>query len=287
MKKISHRQQVSFAEFLQNELGTQIPPKLLPRRLRVIGHVAILWLNPHIVHYKNLVGQAVLKYNTKIRSVLRRTAAIRGPYRQPAVELIAGSPETETSFRENKVTFHIDPMKVMFSLGNKDERLRMSKLGSGEFVIDMFAGIGYFSLPIAVHAGPKIVHAIEWNPDAFHYLKQNIEANKVSDWVEPHFGDAGILAPNISQGQADRVIMGLIQGTSQYLKQGISCLRPGGIIHIHEIGPRGNVNRELLANLEKITSSMNLQVKSQNTRTIKTYNPQYNHFVVDAEIHPK
>jgi tRNA wybutosine-synthesizing protein 2 len=200
------------------------------------------------------------------------------------VELIAGAPETETVFRENKVIFHLDPMKVMFSVGNKAERLRMSKLGTDEFVIDMFAGIGHLSLPMAVHAKPKIIHAIEWNPDAFHYLKQNIQANNVSQLFQPHFGDTGQLAPRVGKGQADRVIMGLIQGTTQYLKQGMHCLRPGGMMHIHELGPKENMATDLFSAVQKTALKMNRQVELSSTITIKTYNPKYNHFVLDIQL---
>ena len=284
MKKIPRVHRKTFHQFLQTELGDQISSELLPRRIRILGHVAILWLNQQVVDAKELIGETTLRYSPKIRSVLRRTEAISGTYRKPAVELIAGSPETETFFRENKVVFHIDPMKVMFSVGNKAERLRMSKLGSAEVVIDMFAGIGQLSLPMAVHAKPKMIHAIEWNPDAFHYLTQNIQANNVSEIVQPHFGDTRLVVPTFGQGIADRCIMGLIQGTELYLEPGIRCVRSGGIMHIHEIGPKEDMVTKLFQKIKRVTSSMARQVELVKTRTIKTYNPKYNHFVLDIEI---
>lgn len=274
----------SFHKFLSEKLGEEVSTELLPRRLRILGHVAILWLDPRIDQFKSQIGQAVLEFDSKIQSVLSRTAAISGPFRQPALELIAGTNQTETAFKENHVIFHLDPMKVMFSLGNKGERLRMSKMGTNEFVVDMFAGVGQFSLPMAVHARSQKIHAIEWNPDAYHYLKKNIKVNKVSEIVEPHFGDAGLIATGIAQGKADRVLMGLIQGTTKYLKQGISCLRPNGIIHIHEIGPKGDMVTEIISGLRKTAHSMNRKIKPISTHTIKTYNPQYNHFVIDVQI---
>lgn len=284
MKKIPKAHRTTFSKFIQTRLGDQIPSELLPRRLRLLGHVAILWLHPTVVPYKELIGQTVMEYNPKIRSVVRRVAAISGPYRQPALELIAGSPKTETSFKENNVIFHLDPRKVMFSLGNKAERVRMSKVGTNDFVIDMFAGIGQFSLPMAVHAKPRHIDAMEWNPDAYYYLQKNIEVNKVSNILQPHFGDSKILVPQISQGEADRVIMGLIQGTTQYLNQGISCLKPGGVMHLHEIGPRHESTKEVLSTLEKSARSLKRHLTVLRTQTIKTYNPQYTHFVIDVQI---
>lgn len=273
---------MTYYQFLQTRLEDKIPPELLPRRIRILGHVAILWLNPQIVKHKKLIGETTLEYNHKIQSVIRRTDAIAGPYRQPAVELIAGSQETETVFRENKVVYHIDPMKVMFSVGNKTERLRMSQLGSDEFVIDMFAGIGQLSLPMAVHAKPRVIHAIEWNPDAYQYLQQNIQANKVTETYTSHFGDTSLITPGI--GKADRVIMGLIQGTDMYLEQGVQCLRSGGIMHIHEIGPKERMETELLMKIEKVAALTDRRVELRNTRMIKTYSPRYNHFVLDVQL---
>jgi tRNA wybutosine-synthesizing protein 2 len=285
VNKISSSHRKRYYQFLQTRLKDQIPPELLPRRIRILGHVAILWLNPQIVKHKTLIGKTTLEYSSKIRSVIRRTDAIAGPYRQPAVELIAGSHETETDFQENKVVFHIDPMKVMFSVGNKAERLRMSQLGSDEFVIDMFAGIGQLSLPMAVHAKPRVIHAIEWNPNAYHYLQQNILANKVSEIFIPHFGDTRLITPSV--GKADRIIMGLIQGTDLYLEQGVKRLRSGGIMHIHEIGPKEEMETELLTKLKKVAASTARRVELINTRVIKTYSPRYSHFAIDVQLFDK
>ena len=52
--------------------------------------------------------------------------------------------------------YKLDPLKVMFSSGNVDEKQRMAHLDCrGETVVDMFAGIGYFTMPLAVRAGRR------------------------------------------------------------------------------------------------------------------------------------
>lgn len=279
-----HTGRKSFYRFLCQKLGDSVSHDSLPRRLRILGHVSVLWLEPEATPAKERIGQAVLEFDPKIRSVLRRTAPISGPFRQPAMELIAGDSDTETAFRENYCTFHLDPMKVMFSIGNKAERARMSQLGAGELVIDMFAGIGQFSIPMAVHARPRMIHAIEWNPDAFNYLQQNIQANRVSHLVTPHLGDTGILAPQIAKGKADRVLMGLIQGTTRYLSQAIACLHAGGTLHVHEIGPREDAISGMINALEHAAQHEGRRVTLLSTRTVKTYSPGWNHFVLDAQL---
>ena len=45
----------------------------------------------------------------------------------------------------------------------------------------MFAGIGYFTLPLLVHALAKLLYACEWNPNAIKALNYNLKDNKVAD----------------------------------------------------------------------------------------------------------
>lgn len=60
----------------------------------------------------------------------------------------------------------------MFSAGNISERHRIAKLNcEGQIVVDMFAGIGYFTLPYLVHARAEFLYACEWNPYAVEALR--------------------------------------------------------------------------------------------------------------------
>ena len=56
--------------------------------------------------------------------------------------------------RENGILYCLDVTRCMFSSGNGTEKARMGRLACcGEIVVDLFAGIGYCSLPLLVHAG--------------------------------------------------------------------------------------------------------------------------------------
>ena len=48
-----------------------------------------------------------------------------------------------------------------------------------QVVVDLYAGIGYFTLPYLVHAQASKVIACEWNPEAVEMLKRNLKDNKV------------------------------------------------------------------------------------------------------------
>ena len=110
--------------------------------------------------------------------------------RTPHTEVLWGY-VGEVEHHENGYTYIFDPRKVMYSQGNRVEKMRMAHLVSQgkppERVADMFAGIGYFSVPMA-GSGAK-VHAMEINPVAFGYLERNIVRNGLSDRIIPSLGD--------------------------------------------------------------------------------------------------
>jgi tRNA wybutosine-synthesizing protein 2 len=251
--------------------------KLLPSGWQVLGDIVIVTLRAELEHRKTEIGEALLYLYPSCRTVLL-DRGITGQMRQPVREIIAGE-NTETIHRENGCLFKLDAMRIMFSQGNLVEKKRMSRLGKGEVVVDMFAGIGYFSIPMAVHSKPLKIYAIEINPEAFGYLNENIMLNKVSGIIEPVAGDCSIVTP---RGIADRVIMGYLDG-HPYLGQGIRALVPGGIIHYHEAVPEA-VERRPVERIMETSGKLGRNAEIIGARRIKKYAPGVWHVVVDAKV---
>ncbi|MCX6694306.1 MAG: SAM-dependent methyltransferase [Methanomicrobiales archaeon] len=154
---------------------------------------------------------------------------VRGPMRLPDAEVIYGS-SGEVCHREGGVSFRFDPMAVMFAQGNYTEKVRVAtSVGPGERVADMFAGIGYFTIPVALHGGT--VHAMEINPGAYQYLLTNISENGVASRVNPACGDCR----DLLIGVYDRIIMGHFDAHSM-LADALAHVRPGSILHLHACG---------------------------------------------------
>ena len=252
--------------------------KFLPSGWQVLGDIIIVTLNPLIEERKTEIGKALLALYPKCRTVLL-DKGIGGQMREPQREVIAGDGKTVTLHRENGCVFKIDAMKLMFSKGNLAEKRRMSKLGSGEIVVDMFAGIGYFSIPMGVHAKPKKIYSIEINPLSFEYLKENIRLNKVGNIIEPLHGDCAQLTP---VGVANRVIMGYFDGL-EYLEHGIRALVSGGILHYHEAVPEAVASRPVERIIEE-AGKLGRSVEVIEVHRIKKYAPRVWHVVVDAIV---
>lgn len=152
-----------------------------------------------------------------------------GACRTPTTEILYGS-TGDVIHRESGLIFCIDPSKVMFSQGNRTEKMRMAALSQeGERVADMYAGIGYFTLPVARAGG--FVHAMEINPVAYEYLQKNIVLNQLSERIVAGCGDCR----DLLSGKYDRVIMGHFDSANALL-QVISHVHQGSVLHVHSSG---------------------------------------------------
>jgi tRNA wybutosine-synthesizing protein 2 len=252
----------------------------VPAGWQVLGNIIIVDIPEILEDKETRIAEALLSMYPKCRTVVR-DFGIEGQFRQPKRELLLGS-ETETIHREHGCFFKQDVTKVMYSKGNLEERKRMSRLGEGEVIVDMFAGIGYFSIPMAVHSRPKKITGIEINPESFAYLKENIRLNKVEDIFIPICGDCSKAAP---EGTADRVLMGYVGTTHHYLEPAIKALKKGGgILHYHETVPESLTRTRPQERVRKAACSLGKKVEILETRRIKKYSPGVLHVVVDVRI---
>jgi tRNA wybutosine-synthesizing protein 2 len=248
-------------------------------RYKVLGEAVLLKLGP-----EDDIGEAlsfVESRHPRARWVLAYEG-VWGPLRKPRVRLLKGEEPVVTVYREGGVEYEIDAANLMLSLGNKFERFRMAAtVRSWETVVDMFAGVGQFTLPIAVHARPVKVHSIELDREAYMFLVRNARRNRVEEVVVPHLGDCREVTAELGQ-VADRVIMGYFGGTLEYLPHALSVLRPGGgVIHVHEV-VRSEELEAFARQVVKRAEELGYRAVPVWIRTVKTYSPDEVHVVVDV-----
>ena len=260
---------------------------LLPANKQKIGDILIVSIPEALSHKKKEIGELLLLFDKKTRLVLN-DGGIQGQYRIPNREIIgvrfndSERQSTETIHTENGCRFKLDVSKIMFSKGNLEEKRRLTAVCSGETIIDMFAGIGYFSIPIAVHSEPLKIISIELNPESYNYLCENIRLNGVSDIIEPICGDCLAATP---ENTADRVLMGYVGTTHEYLEAGIRAIKKeGGILHYHETVHQNDYPTRPINRVSEAAKNCGRKASVLETRIIKKYSPGVYHIVVDAKI---
>lgn len=255
-----------------------------PNSWAVIGNVILVHV-PEDLTAPEEFGEALLELHGNAHTVVRREG-ITGEHREPSVQILAGDGDTETIHTEHGIQYALDVSQVMFSPGNKAERHRMRRITEpSDQVLDMFAGIGYFSLPIA--KASATVTAIERNPKAYQYLIENAVLNDVSDKVRAIPGDCSSVIESAVAGDidlsTDRIVMGYYEAY-EYLEPALSVIKPGGVIHFHEAVPNDLKWERPISHIETATEKQDRSFSITDKREIKTHGPGVTHVVIDLEI---
>ena len=204
----------------------------------VIGDIAVL--TETIAEQKEqLVAHALMNCHKNIKVVATRISPVEGVFRTRRLGIIAGEHRTETMHIENACRFKLDLEKVYFNprLAGERNRVAAQVARSGvdkEEIIDMFAGVGPFSIQIAKRAPQSHVTAIDINPEAIRYLRENMKLNGVRN-IEAIEGDIRDMYGNF-RDKADRIIMNLPKSAYLFLREALSMLKPrGGTIHFYDL----------------------------------------------------
>lgn len=222
-------------------------------------------------------AERLLAYQPNTKTVMYREGSIFGMFREPKIRKLAGD-GTVTIHREHGCSFKIDVEKIMWSKGNHTERVRLiRKVKKGEVIVDMFAGIGYFSIPLAKKSRARRIYSVELNPVAFSYLLDNIKLNKIRKVKAINADSSRVDIPE----KADRVLMGLLPSAKDFLPKALELVKKGGMIHYHGLdgAEPDNLFSEVRAACRR-KAKCELVGKSR----VKSWNPRKWHWVLDVKI---
>ena len=284
--ELSKKSPNSHVEILE-EILSKDELEFIPRSFDTIGDIVVVEIPEKLWEKRIIVGQALLKAHSSIKSVYVKSGKVSGVNRIRPVEHLVGEKKTRTIYKEHGSRFMVDIAKAYFSPRLSEEHKRIAnKVEAKETVADLFCGIGPFAIPIAKKIESKII-AIDINPNAIELLKENINLNKLKGKIVPFCGDCRLVVKEQKlEGIADRAIMNLPGYAIEFMDVACSVIKSeGGIVHFFEFVGGDNPEEAIVNDLKgEINRNKRKVKKILEVRRVRMSAPRQWQMVVDALI---
>jgi len=263
--------------------------KLVYKSYDVVGDIAVIRVPEPLKQQSKIIAEAVMQTTKRLRAVWRQTSSVSGNFRLRGLEFVLGERKTITLHKEHGCIFKVDLEKCYFSPRLSYERMRIAEqIQLGEVILNMFAGVGCYSIMIAKHSKPEKIFSIDINRVAIQCMQENIRFNKVEEKVVPVQGDAKKVIEERLQNVADRVLMPLPEKAYEYLDYALLALKPtGGRIHYYDFEhakkPEDPIEKIVAKVSEKLqTLGVNFIVEFE--RIVRTTGPNWYQVVLDIRV---
>ena len=250
-----------------------------------IGDIIIVRIPDSLLSKKKIIGKTLLDQVKTAKSVFYQSSSVEGDFRTRDLEILAGVDKTETEYKEFGCRFIVDVEKAFFSPRLSTERDRIAELvQDGEIVINMFGGVGMFSI-IAAKRKKCTVYNIDINPIAAKLCEKNIELNKklVGKVISIH-GDAAKIIEEQFRDQGDRVLMLLPERSDEFLNSAILATKRNGIIHYYSHIHADKKSQAAKLSEKHYLDTTPIKSKILNSKIVRAVGPRYYQTVVDVRI---
>jgi len=263
--------------------------ELLYKSYDMIGDIAIIRIPDSLKHRSKIVAEAIMQTQKRVKTVLGQASPVSGELRLRKLEWVAGEKKTETTYKEYGCLFKVDLERCYFSPRLSHERMRIShQVRSGEVVVNMFSGVGCYSIIIAKHSAAEKIYSIDINPTAVQYMRENVKVNRAGERVVPIQGDAKNVIEERLQNVADRVLMPLPKRAYEYLDYAVLALKPtGGWIHHYDFEHANKGESPIEKAKAKVVEKLpNLSVNLEASfgRIVRTTGPNWYQVALDFHL---
>ena len=197
-----------------------------------VGDIVIIKVPDGLAGKKGVIAEAILANVKTARAVFAQSSPVKGDFRVRDLEFLAGENRTVTEYREHGCRFKVDVARTYFSPRLSTERQRIAGLvRDGETIVNMFAGVGTYSIIMAKACKTCKVYSIDSNPVATDLCAENARLNKVTERVVPVCADAADYIRSQLAGAADRVLMPLPERAKEFVGPAVAALKERGVVH--------------------------------------------------------
>ena len=255
----------------------------------VVGDIAIVRLTKDNPNKAKEYASRILSTNKSLKTVLQQVSPISGEFRLHTLKYLAGENKANTIHKESGCSFAVNLATCYFSPRLSFERSRVARaVNIGESVINMFAGVGCFSILIAKTAKLTKIFSIDANPSALEFLCRNITVNRVYSQVIPILGDSKKVVQENFLGVADRVLMPLPAKAFEYLDVALAALNPhGGWIHYYDFG-HANAKEDAIEKTKlkvcKRLDELKVHFDIPFSRIVRSTGPNWVQIVLDIHV---
>jgi len=281
---------------MRKDLKSLLAGKLEPWELRllyksydIVGDIAVIRVPESLKQRGEIIAEAIMQTHKRVKAVWRQVGPVSGDFRLRKLEWVAGERKTETIHKEHGCLFKVDLEKCYFSPRLAYERTRIAQLvQAGEIVVNMFAGVGCYSIVIARHSEAKKIYSIDINQIAVRCMQENVKLNKVEERVVPVQGDAKKVVEEELRNVADRIIMPLPERAYEYLDCAIQSLKQtGGWIHYYDFEhAKKNENpvEKIESKVSKKLQILGVDFNAPFGRIVRLTGPNWYQVVLDMKV---
>ncbi len=266
---------------LRDSLKDVLPPEqqgALETGIDVIGDIAIVKL-PGDKKAGPAVGRAILATMKSVKAVYDQEGGLEGDFRLRRLRHLAGEERTLTLHRENGLRLMVDVETCYFSPRLSTERARIADLvEDGETVLNMFAGVGPFSITIAKRKVAE-VYSNELNGAAYGLHLENNRLNKVVARMRMSNVDAAEL-PGLLDTKFDRILMPHPSQSNRFLAVAQRLAKKGCWIHYYRHVSGADV-AEATSNLQTELRGLLGEGYGWTSRRVREIGPHYLELVAD------
>jgi tRNA (guanine37-N1)-methyltransferase len=247
-----------------------------------VGDIAIVRLEGAGAAEKRRVARAILAEAKTVKCVFEQRGGIEGDFRLRKLRYLAGEKRTLTVHRENGCTYKVDVARCYFSPRLASERLRIAEEAMrGESVLNMFAGVGPFSILVAKRKEAKIL-SCELNGFACELHEENNRTNKVDKLVRVLNADAFAL-PKLTRRRFDRILMPHPSQADRFLPTALALAKKGSVIHYYRHALGRNEN-EAAGNIKTELGRLLQGSASYDVRRVREVGPRWLEMAADIRV---